>query len=285
MRLGGETMVRLDVTGSFVFVPALVGVRRHELRDRVWLIDSWLPGSLGSLLDAGCARGDATRIYARRAKCAIGGEVSPNEVAAGRERDPTLELRHASCEAIPFPDHSFDAVVCADVIEHVRDEVRTLTELRRVLVPGGILIITTPHQGWFDLLDPVNYPRRVAPMLWRLSPRLYRAIEKRTQDLAPEGRPGPAREAEHRHYRVQDIEDLLQRAGWELDKGVERVFRGGGLPYALLSNVLYFTSLGMRRHPRLHRLVLEWGGKLGHLDYRINWGRASFNLAMLVRRL
>ena len=283
--MDAETAVRSAVAGSFAFVPAPVGVLRHEVRDRVWLIDSWLPSGVDRLLDAGCARGEATRVYARKATYAVGIELDPEEVAAGRERDPTLELRQASCEAIPFPDHSFDAVVCADVIEHVSDEVRTLTELRRVLTPGGILILTTPHRGWFDLLDPVNYPRRVAPTLWRLSPRLYRAVEKRTRDLAPEGRPGPAREAEHRHYRVQDLEDLLQRAGWDLDKAVERVFRGGGLPYALWSNVLYFSSLGLRRCPRLHRLVLEWGGELGHLDYRISWGRASFNLAVLVRRL
>ena len=256
-----------------------------KLRERVWLIDSWLPSSLGRLLDAGCARGEATRVYARRATYTVGIELDPDEVAAGRERDPTLELRRASCEAIPFPDHSFDAVVCADVIEHVCDEVRVLSELRRVLAPGGFLILTTPHRGWFDLLDPVNYPRRVAPPLWRLSPRLYAAVEKRTRDLAPGGRPGPAREAEHRHYGVQDLEDLLQRAGWELDEAVERVFRGGGLLYALWSNVAYFSSLGLRRCPRLHRLVLEWGGELGHLDYRITWGRASFNLAVLVRRL
>ncbi|MGD1056250.1 MAG: class I SAM-dependent methyltransferase [Solirubrobacteraceae bacterium] len=255
-----------------------------KLRDRVWLIDSWLPSSVGSLLDAGCARGEAMRVYARRARYTVGIELDPEEVAAGRKADPTLELKQASCEAIPFPDHSFDAVVCADVIEHVGNEVRVLAELRRVLAPGGFLILTTPHRGWFDLLDPVNYPRRIAPMLWRLSPRLYSAIEKRTQDLAPEGRPGPARQVQHRHYRVQDLEALLERAGWDLDKAVERVFRGGGLLYVLWSNVVYFSSLGLRRYPRLHRLVLESGGQLADLDYRISWGRASFNLAVLVRR-
>ncbi|HEY4812459.1 MAG TPA: class I SAM-dependent methyltransferase [Solirubrobacteraceae bacterium] len=256
-----------------------------KLRDRVWLIDSWLPSSAGRLLDAGCARGEAMKVYARRATYAVGIELDPDEVAAGLQSDPALELRHASCEAIPFPDCSFDAVVCADVIEHVHNEVHVLAELRRVLAPGGLLILTMPHRGWFDLLDPVNYPRRIAPVLWGLSPRLYNALEKRTQDLAPEGRPGPARQAEHRHYRVQELEALLEHAGWDLDEAVERVSRGGGLPYALWSNVVYFSSLGLRRYPRLQRWVRAWGGELAHLDYRINWGRASFNLAVLIRRL
>jgi SAM-dependent methyltransferase len=259
--------------------------RSAKLRERVWLIDSWLPKEVGRLLDAGCARGEATVVYARRATHAAGIEVDPGELAAARERYPALELVQARCEAIPFPNGSFDAVVCADVLEHVEDEVQSLVELRRVLAPGGILILTTPHRGWFDRLDPVNYPRRIAPALWRLSPRLYGAIEHRTHDLAPEGRPGPAREAEHRHYRISDLEGLLAQAGWELEEAVEQVFRGGGLPYALWQNVGYFSSLVLRPLPRLHRFVLSCAGEVGHLDYRVCWGRASFNIAMLVRRL
>jgi SAM-dependent methyltransferase len=256
-----------------------------KLLDRAWLIDSWLPGDAGRLLDAGCARGEATAVYAQKATSAVGIELNPEEVEAGRRQHPGLELRVAPCEAIPFPDGSFDAIICADVLEHVRDEIRTLAELRRVLAPGGILILTTPHRGWFDVLDPVNYARRIAPVLWRLAPRVYGAIERRTQDLAPEGRPGPAREAEHRHYRVEDLEQLLEHAGWELDGAVERVFWGGGLLYALWQNVAYFGSLALRSCPRLYRLVLALGGRIGHLDYRIRWGRASFNVALCVRKI
>ncbi len=256
-----------------------------KLRDRVWLTDAWLPDEAGRLLDAGCARGETTAVYARKASSAVGIELNAEEVAAGREQHPWLELREATCEAIPFPDASFDTVVCADVLEHVQDEVRSLTELRRVLAPRGLLILTTPHRGWFDALDPVNYPRRVAPALWRLSPRLYGALERRTQDLGPMGRPGPAREAEHRHYRVGDLERLLEQAGWELDGAIERVLRSGGLPYALWQNIAYFSSLTLRSFPRLQRIVLAFGSRVGDLDYRIRWGRASFNVALRVRRL
>jgi SAM-dependent methyltransferase len=254
------------------------------LRERGWLIDRWLPANAGRLLDAGCARGDETAIYAQKATYVAGIEFNPAEVVAGRERHPTLELKEAACEAIPFPDKSFDTVICADVLEHVLDEIKSLAELRRVLAPGGQLILTTPHRGWFDILDPVNYPRRLAPLLWRLSPRLYGAVEQRTKDFAPKGRPGPDREAEHRHYRVDELEKMLERAGWDLDDAVERVFRGGGLFYAGWQNVAYFSALALRPYPRLRRLVLSIGSKIGHLDYRTPWGGASFNVALLVRR-
>jgi SAM-dependent methyltransferase len=272
------------VAGSFLRVAA-PSTSPTKLRDRVWLIDSWLPSKVDRLLDAGCARGEATAVYARKASHAVGIELNSEDAADARARYPTLEFIQAACETIPFPESSFDAVVCADVLEHVRDEVRSLAEIRRVLEPTGLLILTTPHRGWFDRLDPVNYPRQIAPALWRLSPRIYRTLERRTQDLAPEGRPGAARAAEHRHYRVEEIERLLEQAGWELDGAVERVFRGGGLPYALWQNVGYFSSLALRPFPRLHRLVLSCGGEIGHLDYRIRWGRAAFNLALCVRRL
>src|ERR1700691_4229873 len=117
--------------------PGELIVRTMKLRERGWLIDSWLPANAGRLLDAGCARGDETAIYAQRATYAAGIELNPADVIAGRERHPALELEAAACEAIPFPDGSFDTAICADVLEHVQDEVKSLAELRRVLTPGG----------------------------------------------------------------------------------------------------------------------------------------------------
>lgn len=46
--------------------------------------------------------------------------------------------------AIPVPDHSFDAVLCTEVLEHVPDPVAVVRELGRVLKPGGRLILTAP---------------------------------------------------------------------------------------------------------------------------------------------
>jgi ubiquinone/menaquinone biosynthesis C-methylase UbiE len=46
--------------------------------------------------------------------------------------------------ALPFGDSSFDLVLCAETIEHVRDVQLLLSEIRRVLRPGGTLALTTP---------------------------------------------------------------------------------------------------------------------------------------------
>jgi len=64
---------------------------------------------------------------------------------AGRPAPLVVE---ASLTALPFPDDAFDAVVSADVLYHVADDSAALRELRRVLRPGGVLILNLPAHPW-----------------------------------------------------------------------------------------------------------------------------------------
>jgi SAM-dependent methyltransferase len=62
---------------------------------------------------------------------------------------------------IPFADASFDLVLATDIIEHVDDDVQALTELRRVLTPGGRAIITVPaFQALWGAQDELAHHRR-----------------------------------------------------------------------------------------------------------------------------
>lgn len=56
-------------------------------------------------------------------------------------------LVRASCERLPFADASFDGVIHSEVIEHLPDDPAILAECRRVLRPGGVLILGTPDYG------------------------------------------------------------------------------------------------------------------------------------------
>lgn len=58
----------------------------------------------------------------------------------------------------PFPDGSFESVVCNQVIEHVKDPMFFLGEILRVLVPGGVLLITVPLM-WGEHETPEDYWR------------------------------------------------------------------------------------------------------------------------------
>jgi ubiquinone/menaquinone biosynthesis C-methylase UbiE len=62
-------------------------------------------------------------------------------------------------EPLPFADNEFDLVTCIETLEHVRDVQLALSEIRRVLRPGGRLALTTPASArWRVLFRGVEHP-------------------------------------------------------------------------------------------------------------------------------
>lgn len=53
----------------------------------------------------------------------------------------------ANLESLPFPDASFDFILCSHVLEHVNDDRKAMSDIRRVLKPGGIAILDVPLSG------------------------------------------------------------------------------------------------------------------------------------------
>ena len=103
------------------------------------------------LLDAGCGPGSITLDLARVVAPgeAVGIDIQPSQVERARafaaQRGATnLRFEVADIYQLPFPDRSFDAVFAHGVLMHLRQPVRALAELRRVLRPGGIAGIRDP---------------------------------------------------------------------------------------------------------------------------------------------
>ena len=92
----------------------------------------------GRALDVGCGDGRLTTLL--RAREVVGADVS----AVALARAPFDGVKLEPDEQLPFADNEFDLVLCAETIEHVRDVQLLLSELRRVLRPGGRLAVTTP---------------------------------------------------------------------------------------------------------------------------------------------
>jgi SAM-dependent methyltransferase len=67
------------------------------------------------------------------------GELTPGAMHAAAVQGDALHL--------PFPDGSFDRVICSEVLEHIPNDVGAMTELARVLRPGGTMAITVPRFG------------------------------------------------------------------------------------------------------------------------------------------
>jgi SAM-dependent methyltransferase len=98
-----------------------------------------------------------------------------------------LETANGDATRLPFADGAFDRVIASEVMEHINDDAAAVTELARVLRPGGTIAVTVPSQ----------FPEKVC---WSLSEDYY----------APKAAGGHVR-----IYRRQQLVNMLQTAGME----------------------------------------------------------------------
>ncbi|HVM33395.1 MAG TPA: class I SAM-dependent methyltransferase, partial [bacterium] len=96
----------------------------------------------------------------------FGIDLSKAAVAFARQRD--LKVQNKDLYSAKFKSNSFDAILMGDVFEHVPDPVRFLAETRRILKPGGTLIIKTPA---FINTPTFRLAHALAKILRPLTPR------------------------------------------------------------------------------------------------------------------
>jgi ubiquinone/menaquinone biosynthesis C-methylase UbiE len=127
------------------------------------------PGS--SILDIGCGTGHLAGELMQRGYAACGVDLSDAMVQYAREHYNPDRFRVGDIEQIPFPDNTFDAVMCLGVMEYLDRDESALREMWRVLRPGGHAVITTPNSVCpFFHMDMAVLKMRVAtrPMIHRL---------------------------------------------------------------------------------------------------------------------
>lgn len=114
------------------------------------LLASWTSEEDGrglKMLDVGCGNGAVCEYFAGLGYGVAGVELSEGGIEAARARTPG-DFRLGSVEdPLPFEDHVFDLVFWGDNVEHLYTPMRTLAEIRRVLKPGGRLLISCPNVG------------------------------------------------------------------------------------------------------------------------------------------
>ncbi len=122
-------------------------------RYRKWRIGKHVPDA-GRILDIGSGTAPVSPDLARTVVADISAEAMKNVSAATKVV--------TSVTAMSFDAASFDCVLCSEVLEHVPDDQQAVAELRRVLKPGGVLIVTVPYQKrfWAEDDEYVGHIRR-----------------------------------------------------------------------------------------------------------------------------
>ena len=105
------------------------------------------------VLDLGCGDGWMCAELAALGAQPLGVEIADAAVQRARRHHPELEFRLAEIGGeLPIEDNAIDVVWASEVIEHVADTARWLSEVRRVLRPRGRLLVTTPNHSRLRLL-------------------------------------------------------------------------------------------------------------------------------------
>jgi ubiquinone/menaquinone biosynthesis C-methylase UbiE len=105
------------------------------------------------VLDLGCGPGDGTTRIASGGATAIGLDYSEGMLEKARHEAGTRgRLTRGDAGRLPFKDGAFDKVVCTNSFHHYPDHFAALKEVRRVLKPGGVLVLVDPRAdnlfGW-----------------------------------------------------------------------------------------------------------------------------------------
>lgn len=152
------------------------------------------------VLDAGCGSGPLAAALRARGAVVSGFDLSPSMLALARERlggDADLRVADLS-ERLPYADDSFDVVVCSLTLHYLSSWAEPLTELRRVLRPGGRLVVSVPH--------PVVY-------MFNYQDRDYFALTQYSEEFEFEGQSATLT---YWHRPLHAMTDAFTEAGYRI---------------------------------------------------------------------
>lgn len=113
------------------------------------------------VLDLASGSGYGTALLAQRAASVVGVDLDPQMIRMAQKRYPlsNVEFIVGNCFDLPFGDASFDAVVADELIERFSDHNRLLKEVRRILRPGGIVLVSLRNSAIYNRYKPATTVR------------------------------------------------------------------------------------------------------------------------------
>lgn len=92
------------------------------------------------ILDLGCGEGGYSKEFIKRSKDVIALDINEDNFQLGKE----VKFVKGDARNLPFGDSEFDFVFCSSLIEHVKDQLKVIKEIERVLKKGGLCYLSFP---------------------------------------------------------------------------------------------------------------------------------------------
>lgn len=150
----------LEFTGER-FTPEISGQIAFEHLHRYYFARAQVEGKV--VLDVACGEGYGSDILSQAAASVVGVDIAPSAVEHARHRygSDKLEFVAASAASLPFDDAQFDVVVSFETIEHHDLHEEMMSEIRRVLKPGGLMIMSSPNKQHYSVEPGYHNPYHV----------------------------------------------------------------------------------------------------------------------------
>lgn len=135
--MSNELNVQNNVASEYAFKRYQgIGLKYHSK-----IIEEMMDGIEGKILDLGCGIGLVSEIYPKLD--ILGIDISPGMLAHHKGKH-----KLASACDIPFPNNHFDSVICRSVLHHIPNCEKALSEINRVLKPGGRFVCWETNKSW-----------------------------------------------------------------------------------------------------------------------------------------
>ena len=200
-KLATAERVSRDASDNFVFQRSLLAY--HAAAQRIG----------GDVLEIGTGAGYGIEVVAPHARSFI--TVDKFAPAAELARHPHVEFHQAVVPPLAFAANSFDFVISFQVIEHVKQDIELVREVKRVLKPGGKFIVTTPNAPMSLTRNPWHVREYTAEQLRRLLAARFSEIEtlgvfgnEKVMDYYAENRRGVERIT---RFDILDLQHRLPR--------------------------------------------------------------------------
>lgn len=182
----------------------------------------------GRILDVGCGSGSLIQKLQELSKPGTefwGLDISEKLCEIAKKKNPRAKIIRGDAEALPLDDSQFDLVFMTEALEHMLDYNKALSEIRRVLKPNGVFVVTVPNRDWFryDFYDKI-----------------------RNKNLQP---------IDDHYFRFAEIKSLLEGNSFKIEKtrGLDNLFYYGRIHKLEEIAALFFPFL----HRRMKRLLFK----------------------------